>query len=75
MAYQVEKALKRRARAVGVTVVQMAQVVKEPPSTLASRLNGFSQLRVEQRQTIEAFLTAREKEIQAEESAPNGIKG
>ena len=67
MAYQVEYKLKRRLRAAGITLVDLAQVLVEPPGTIGNRLNGYLELAEPQRREIEAAILRREEMIKEEE--------
>lgn len=62
MIYPVEVDLKKRMQDVGLSVRDVAVALNEVPSTTSARLNGYSQLSMEQRRVIERLIMDRENQ-------------
>lgn len=52
MVYKIEDELKARMKRVGLTSRELANVLREPPTTVRSRLNGFMPLHTNHRRAI-----------------------
>lgn len=60
MVYEVEVEIKARMKRVGLTVRELANLLREPPGSVGNRLNGFMPLHVFQRRAILELLRAEE---------------